>query len=146
MANFNSVVVVGRLTRDPELRYVPSGAPVCSFSVATSRRYTKEGGEKVEETTFLDVDVWKRLAETCSQFLKKGREVLVMGTLRQSRWVDQKTQQKRSKIRIVANIVQFLGRRPDEEPYDAALKEAQAGTPAAAEVDIPEPSSEPSGA
>ena len=131
MANFNSVVVVGRLTRDPELRYVPSGAPVCSFSVATSRRYTKEGGEKVEETTFLDVDAWKRLPETCSQFLKKGREVLVMGTLWQSRWVDQKIQQKRSKIRIVANVVQFLGRRPDEEPQD----EAQLGIPVGAEAE-----------
>ena len=136
MANFNSVVVVGRLTRDPELRYVPSGAPVCSFSVATSRRYTKEGGEKVEETTFLDVDVWKRLAETCSQFLKKGREVLVMGTLRQSRWVDQNTQQKRSKIRIVANVVQFLGRRPDDEPHDAA----RVGSPVDAEASVAEPS------
>ena len=134
MANFNSVVIVGRLTRDPELRYVPSGAPVCSFSVATSRKYTKEGGEKVEETTFLDVDVWKRLAETCSQFLKKGREVLVMGTLRQSRWVDQNTNQKRSKIRIVANVVQFLGRRPEEEPQDGA----QVGIPVGAEAESSE--------
>lgn len=133
MANFNSVVVVGRLTRDPDLRYAPSGAPVCSFGVATSRRFTKKDGEKVEETTFLDVDVWKRLAETCSQFLKKGREVLVMGTLRQSRWVDEATQQKRSKIRVTANIVQFLGPRPQaQEPYDGPLPAvepaAEAGT------------------
>ena len=115
MADFNSVVIVGRLTRDPELRYTPSGAPVCSFGVATTRRFTKEDGQKSETTTFLDVDVWRRLAEICSQFLKKGREVLVLGTLRQSRWTDAKTQQVRSKIRVVAQQVQFLGPKSKED-------------------------------
>lgn len=123
MANFNSVVIVGRLTRDPELRYAPSGSPVCSFSVATSRKYTKEDGQKAEQTTFVDVDVWKRMAEICSQFLKKGRQVLVMGSLRQSRWTDAKTQQPRSKLRIVAQNVQFLDPRKEAagnpEPGDA---------------------------
>ncbi len=115
MANFSSVVIVGRLTRDPELRYAPSGAPVCSLSVATSRRFTKEDGQKAESTTFIDVDVWKRMAEICAQFLKKGREVLVMGSLKQSRWKDSKTQEPRSKIRVLAQQVQFLGRRPGAE-------------------------------
>lgn len=128
MADFNSVVIVGRLTRDPELKYAPSGAPVCSFGLATSRRFTKEDGQKGEDTTFLDVDVWKRLAEICAQFLKKGREVLVMGTLRQSRWTDAKTQQQRSKVKIVANLVQFLGAKKEDEkaseaPDPAATKE-----------------------
>jgi len=113
MANFSSVVIVGRLTRDPQLRYAPSGAPVCSLSVATSRRFTKEDGQKAESTTFIDVDVWKRLAEICAQFLKKGREVLIMGSLRQSRWKDAKTQEPRSRIRVLAQQVQFLGPRPD---------------------------------
>ncbi len=137
MADFNSVVVVGRLTRDPELRYAPSGAPVCSFGLATSRRFAKEDGKRGEETTFLDVDVWRRLAEICAQFLKKGREVLVMGTLRQSRWMDPKTQQARSKIRVVANLVQFLGpkRREEEEaaPGGAAAAEPAAETEKPAE-------------
>ncbi len=61
MANFNSVVIVGRLTRDPELKYAPGGKPVCSFTVAASRRYTKEDGRKAERTTFLDVDAWNRM-------------------------------------------------------------------------------------
>jgi len=109
MANFNSVVVIGRLTSDPELRYAPSGAPVCSFTVATSRRITDDSGESVVQTTFLDVDTWRRMAEVCAQFLKKGREVLVMGTLRQSRWVDPDTKEPRTKIKVVAQQVQFLG-------------------------------------
>ena len=116
MANFNSVVIVGRLTRDPELKYSPSGAPVCSFSIATSQKYTKADGEKAESTTFLDIDVWRRLAEICAQFLKKGREVLVMGSLKQARWVDKTTQQPRSKIRVVAQSVQFLWKREAEAP------------------------------
>jgi single-strand DNA-binding protein len=119
MANFNSVVIVGRLTRDPELKYSPSGAPVCSFSIATSQKYTKADGEKTESTTFLDVDVWRRLAEICSQFLKKGREVLVMGSLKQARWVDKQTQQPRSKIRVLAQSVQFIGGPRAEEPAAA---------------------------
>ncbi len=113
MANFSSVVIVGRLTRDPQLRYAPSGAPVCSLSLATSRRFTRQDGQKGESTTFIDVDVWRRMAEICAQFLKKGRQVLVMGSLRQSRWRDPKTQETRSKIRVVAQQIQFLGPRPE---------------------------------
>ncbi len=128
MADFNSVVVIGRLVRDPELKYVANGAPVCSFSVATSRRWTRDDGQRVEETTFLDVTAWRRLGEICKQFLKKGREVLVMGTLRQSRWTDKETQQARSKIRVVAQTVQFLGRR-EEDP----APEGQEGEPEPAE-------------
>lgn len=109
MANFNSVVVVGRVDRDPELRYAPSGAPICSFSVATSRRITNEAGEKVEHVTILDVDAHRRMAEVCAQLLKKGRQVLVMGTLRQLRSVDPKTKQPQSKIKILAHVVQVLG-------------------------------------
>lgn len=125
MANFNSVIVVGRLTRDPELKYVPSGAPVCSFSLATSRRWTNAEGQKAEATTFLDVDVWRRMAEICAQFLKKGREVLVMGSLRQDRWLDKTTQQPRSRIKVVAQQVQFLGARPDENRASEATEESR---------------------
>lgn len=127
MANFNSVVIVGRLTRDPELKYAPSGAPVCSFGVATSHHYTKEDGQKAETTTFLDVTAWRRLAEICSQFLKKGREVLVMGSLRQSRWTDAKTNQPRSKIKVVAQNVQFFwSREKGGEAAGPEVEEAEA--------------------
>ncbi|HLF94304.1 MAG TPA: single-stranded DNA-binding protein [Planctomycetota bacterium] len=108
MASFNSVVMVGRLVRDPEMKYVANGAPVCKFRIAASRRFTKSDGQRAEDTTFVDVDAWRRLAEICGQFLKKGRQVLIMGSLRLDEWLDAKTQQKRSKLKIVARDVQFL--------------------------------------
>ena len=133
MADFSSVVIVGRLTRDPELKYVGGGAPLCTLSVATSRRFTRDDGQKVQMTTFVDVDVWRRAAEICAQFLKKGREVLVVGTLRQDRWVDAKTQQPRSKIKVVATHVSFVGPRPEAEEDAAATAEAPGGEDAPAE-------------
>ena len=133
MADFNSVVLLGRLTRDPELRYVGNGAPVCSFSVATNHHYTKSDGQKAQSVTFIDVDVWRRLAELCSQFLKKGRQVLVTGVLKQDRWTDSKTQQPRSRLKVVAREVKFLGPRPDAEPRrdgDEPDAEPETETPA----------------
>lgn len=123
MADYNSVVLLGRLARDPELRYAPSGAPVCTFSIATNHRYTKSDGQKAESVTFVDVDAWRRLAELCSQFLKKGRQVLVSGTLKQDRWKDAKTQQPRSRLKVLAREVKFVGPRPEEE---ARAEEAEA--------------------
>ena len=129
MSDFNSVVLLGRLARDPELRYVGSGAPVCSFSVATNQNYTKSDGQKAQSVTFIDVTVWRRLAEICNQFLKKGRQVLVTGTLKQDRWVDTKTQQPRSKLKVVAREVKFIGPRPEEEPAEDRGTEEEAEAP-----------------
>jgi single-strand DNA-binding protein len=129
MSDFNSVVLLGRLARDPELRYVGSGAPVCSFSVATNQNYTKSDGQKAQSVTFVDITAWRRLAEICNQFLKKGRQVLVTGTLKQDRWVDTKTQQPRSKLKVVAREVKFLGPRPDAEPEDERGSEDEPETP-----------------
>ncbi|HLY74079.1 MAG TPA: single-stranded DNA-binding protein [Planctomycetota bacterium] len=109
MADFNSVVLVGRLVRDPELRHAPSGDPVCAFRVAANHRYTKSDGQKVQGVTFVDVDAWRRLAEHCSQALKKGRQVLISGALKQDRWVDAKTQQPRSRLKVLAREVTFVG-------------------------------------
>jgi single-strand DNA-binding protein len=130
MADFNSVVLLGRLARDPELRYVGSGAPVCSFSVATNQNYTKSDGQKAQAVTFVDVTAWRRLAEICNQFLKKGRQVLVTGTLRQDRWIDTKTQQPRSKLKVVAREVKFIGPRPDAEPEEDRGTEDESEAPA----------------
>lgn len=136
MADFNSVVLLGRLSRDPQLRYVGNGAPVCSFSVATNHRYTKSDGQKAESVTFVDVDVWRRLAELCSQFLKKGRMVLVTGMLKQDRWVDPKTQQNRSKLKVIAREVKFLGPKPDAGP--AGDRDPEPETEAEPESQAPE--------
>lgn len=121
MASFNSVVMVGRLVRDPEMKYVANGAPVCRFRLAASRKFTKSDGQKSEDCTFVDVDAWRRLAEICHQFLKKGREVLVMGSLRLDEWTDAKTGQRRSKLKIVAREVQFLWAKEsdDDAPAEA---------------------------
>lgn len=109
MSDLNSVVLVGRLVRDPELRYTPQGAAVGEFTLATNRRFTKKDGEKVEEVAFIDVVAWNRLAEISAEYLKKGRMVVVLGQLTQDRWEDKDTGQKRSKIRVLASTVQFLG-------------------------------------
>jgi single-strand DNA-binding protein len=127
MADYNCVVLLGRLARDPELKYAPSGAPVCSFSVATNHHYTKSDGEKAQSVTFVDIVAWRRLAEICSQFLKKGRQVLVSGSLKQDRWTDAKTQKPRSRLKVLAREVKFVGPKPEDEPAEA--QDAEAETP-----------------
>jgi len=126
MSDYNNVLLLGRLARDPELRYAPGGVPVCTFSIATNHRYTKSDGQKAQSVTFVDVDAWRRLAELCSQFLKKGRQVLISGTLKQDRWVDAKTQQPRSRLKVLAREVKFVGPKPEDE---AKAEDADAETP-----------------
>jgi len=134
MASFNSVVLVGRLVRDPEMKYVANGAPVCRFRLAASRKFTKSDGQKSESRTFVDVDAWRRLAEICHQFLKKGKQVLIMGSLRLDEWTDAKTQQKRSKLKIVARDVQFLWAKGDDAPADPGADPAEDADPETEEV------------
>ncbi len=108
MPDLNKVLIAGRLTRDPELRYLPSGAAVCSMGIAVSRRYRTKDGEQKEETTFLDVETWNKSAEFCGENLKKGRPVLVDGSLKSESWEDKNTGSKRSKIKINAMRVNLL--------------------------------------
>ena len=108
MADLNKVFLLGNLTRDPEMRYMPSGSPVCSFGLACNRRYTGQ-----EETLFVDIDGFGKTAELCSQYLSKGRQVLIEGRLKFRRWEAQDGQ-KRSKINVVAERVTFLGGRGGE--------------------------------
>ena len=108
MASLNKVLLIGNLTRDPELRYTPQGAAVCEFSIAMNRTFNSKTGEKKEEVTFIEIVAWARTAEICAQYLKKGRPVFVEGRLQQDRW-EQPDGQKRSRIRVTAERVQFLG-------------------------------------
>jgi len=112
MASYNKVLLMGNLTRDPELRYTPGGAVVAEFGLAVNRQYRTQSGESREETTFVDIVVWGRQAETVNQYLSKGRPVLVEGRLQYDSWEGQDGQ-KRSKIRVTAERVQFLGGRGD---------------------------------
>ncbi len=107
-ASLNKVLIMGNLTRDPELRYVPSGAAVANFSVAVNRPYKDGAGEKKEEVSFIRVVVWGKMAEVCGEYLGKGRAVLVEGRLKSRSWEGQDGQ-KRSALDVVATNVQFLG-------------------------------------
>jgi single-strand DNA-binding protein len=109
MASFNKVILVGNLTRDPELRYTPKGTAVARITLAVNRTFTSgEGGEKKEEVSFVDVDVWGRQAEVISQYMKKGRPLLVEGRLKQDTWEDKNTKQKQSKLKVVLESFSFL--------------------------------------
>ena len=109
MASFNKVILVGNLTRDPELRYTPKGTAIAKLGLAVNRVWTTEGGEKKEEVTFVDVDVFGRTAENVGQYMRKGRPILIEGRLRLDQWDDKQTGQKKSKLGVVAETVQFLG-------------------------------------
>lgn len=104
----NKCMVIGHLGRDPEMRYTANGSAVTTFSVATSRRYTSNG-EQREETEWFNVVTWNRLAETCAQYLQKGRLVYVEGRLQTRSWDDQATGQKRYRTELIAEEVKFLG-------------------------------------
>ena len=109
MASFNKVILVGNLTRDPELRYTPKGTAIAKIGLAVNRVWTNEAGEKKEEVTFVDVDVFGRTAENVGQYMRKGRPILIEGRLRLDQWDDKQTGQKKSKLGVVAETVQFLG-------------------------------------
>ncbi len=109
MANYNKVILMGNLTRDPELRYTPKGTAIARLGVAVNRRWTGEGGEQREETTFVDVDAFGKQAETLGQYMKKGRPIFIEGRLRLDSWEDKQTGQKRSKLGVVLENFQFLG-------------------------------------
>ena len=116
MASFNKVILVGNLTRDPELRYTPKGTAIAKIGVAVNRVWTNEAGEKKEEVTFVDVDVFGRTAENVGQYMRKGRPILIEGRLRLDQWDDKQTGQKRSKLTVIVETCQFLGGgKPDGE-------------------------------
>ena len=126
MANYNRVIIAGNLTRDPELRYIPSGEPVANFTVAINRNYTTKAGERKEETSFIPVVVWRKQAETCNQYLKKGSPALVEGRLQQRNWETQEGQ-KRTVIEVVADRVVFLGgaKPVQDDTEDEYVSESQ---------------------
>jgi single-strand DNA-binding protein len=109
MASYNKVLLMGNLTRDPEVRYTPKGTAIANLGLAVNRVYTTEGGEQKEEVTFIDIEVWGRQAETAGQYLSKGRPVFVEGRLKLDSWEDKESGQKRNKLKVVAERVQFLG-------------------------------------
>jgi single-strand DNA-binding protein len=138
MANFNKVILAGNLTRDPELRYTPKGTAIAKIGLAINRTWKNEAGETKEEVTFVDVDAFGRTAEVIGQYLKKGRPILIEGRLKLDTWEDKQTNQKKSKLGVVAESFQFIdsNRGPEASP-GGSPRPARAATPP------PEPNGEP---
>ena len=150
MASFNKVILVGNLTRDPEVRYTPKGSAVCDLGLAVNRQYSLEGGEKREEVTFVDVVLWARLAEIAGEYLKKGRPVLIEGRLQLDSWDDKQSGQKRTKLRVVGETMQLLGGRqgggegePDERGSSSGYSSGSGGGGGGRSMSAPPPRSAP---
>lgn len=115
MASLNKVMLIGNLTRDPELRVTPKGTAICQFGLAVNRQFKDESGATRDETTFVDIEAWGKQGETVAKYLTKGRPLFVEGRLKLDTWDDKTTGQKRSKMKVVLENFQFLGGREGGE-------------------------------
>jgi len=111
MASFNKVILLGNVTRDPELKYTPKGTAVAQIGLAVNRVYSNDQGEKVEEVTFIDVELFGRTAEIANEYLRKGRPVMFEGRLKLDTWDDKQSGQKRSKLKVIGETMQLRGGR-----------------------------------
>jgi single-strand DNA-binding protein len=138
MASYNKVILIGNLTRDPELRFTPKGTAVAKLGLAVNRTWKTETGEQREEVAFIDIDAFGRQAEVIGQYLKKGRQLMVEGRLRYETWDDKQTGQKRSKLGVVLEAFQFLdsGQRSNEGGAPVEQQQQQ-------QVRRPAPANEP---
>jgi single-strand DNA-binding protein len=142
MASLNKVFLIGNLTRDPELKATPRGTSICQFGLAVNRQFKDESGAMRDETTFLDLEAWGKQGELVGKYLTKGSPCMVEGRLKLDQWEDKQTGQKRSKIKIVVENVQFLSgkkekqgeqREENNEPYTPPPR----STTPAREEDVP---------
>lgn len=135
--NYSKVILVGRLTRDPEIRCTTDGTPLCQFTLAVSRVWRDDSGENREETCFVDIEAWGKRGETVGKYLAKGRPLLVEGRLRQDKWEDRNTGQKRSKLVVVMEGFSFMDAKPQDggaasyrsQGPAPARQESQGGAP-----------------
>ena len=128
MASFNKVILMGNLTRDPQLRYLPNNTAVCDFGLAVNRRYRDRDGNQKEEVCFVDLTAWARQAETINQYVTKGRPILVEGRLKLDSWTGQDGQ-KRSKLTVVVENFQFVGSRESGGAADGGYSDQSAAGP-----------------
>lgn len=135
MASLNKVLLIGNLTRDPELRYIPSGSAVATFTLAVNRFYTTQTGEKKEQTSFIRVVVWGRRAEVCGEYLSKGSPVFVEGRLQSRDWQAQDGQ-KRNTVEVIADNIQFLRAGTKQGTAAPAGKKAPSGTDEVGTIDL----------
>jgi single-strand DNA-binding protein len=145
MAFLNKVLLIGNLTREPELRVTPKGAAVCQFGIAVNRQFKDESGATRDEATFVDIEAWGKQGELVSKYLSKGSLAMIEGRLKFEQWDDKTTGHKRSKLKVVLENVQFLSSRsgsssggpasaaPEGEPAQAQARPARPAAPAAQE-------------
>ena len=117
MASFNKVIIMGNITRDPELMQTKNGTSICHFSVAVNRSYNSQDGSTRDETCFVEVDSFGRTAENIAKFFNKGKPILIEGRLRQDSWEDKQTGQKRSKLLVVLERFEFVGGRDNGSSF-----------------------------
>jgi single-strand DNA-binding protein len=139
MASYNKVILIGNLTRDPELRYTPKGLAIAKIGLAVNRTWRDANGESKEETTFVDIDAFGKLAETLGQYMKKGRPLMVEGRLRLDTWEDKQTNQKRSRLGVILESFQFLDFRGGDDSNSGAPRSKPSSAPAAAVAAPPPP-------
>lgn len=125
--NVNKVFIAGNITREPDLKYIPSGTAVCSFGVAINNKWTDKDGQKHEDVVFVDVEAWSRIGEVISEHLTKGSPIFVEGRLKLDQWTD-KDGSKRSKVKVVCERMQFVGSKSDG-PSDSRSEYAQDTAP-----------------
>lgn len=143
MANYNKIILVGNLTRDPQLTYLPSQTPVCEFGLAVNSKWKDQQGQPREDVMFIDCRLYGKMADTFSKYMSKGKTVLVEGRLQLDTW--EKDGQKRSKHRVFVQNFQFLG-APGQGQQGQAPRPAAAPPPAAPEEDFsPPPTDAPTG-
>lgn len=135
MASLNRVILIGNLTRDPELKYTPSGSPVANFGVAVNRNYTNKQGEKISDVDYFNIVAWSKLAELCAEYIRKGSPVAIEGRLSSRSW-ETSEGQKRTTVEVVAENVQFLGKPGGGGGNDA--KPAPVGVSESAEINLNE--------
>lgn len=134
----NKVILIGRLGKDPEIRSTPSGTSVAKFSIATDDRWTDKSGEKQERTEWHNIVAWGKLAEICGQYLRKGKLVYIDGSIRTESWDDKETGQKKYKTTIVADTMQMLDKKGDDEgggSYAGARKGSASSSDSAPKVE-----------
>ena len=128
--NYNRVTLAGNLTRDPDVKFLPGDKAVAQFVLAINRKFKGLDGQQKEEATFVDVEAWGRTAELVGQYLTKGSGCFIEGRLRLDTWEDKKTGEKRSKIKVVAESVQFLGSKKEHDQHGAEAAQRPVPRPA----------------
>lgn len=127
MANLNKCMLMGNLTKDPELRVTPKGTAICQFSIAINRKYKDAAGADCEEVTYVDIEAWGKTGENVAKYMTKGHPIFVEGRLRLDVWEDKTTKEKRSRMKVVCDNVQFLGTRDNNGGQSAPANDTPQG-------------------